>query len=326
MKAELVLNDLYVIAADSNDEARIWFNEALGAVAELINQKVCKPVLHSQKDLYTILLTDDYGFSEWLEELDYQDDLRLLAQQLSTQTPANNFLKTIDVKNDEFCRSEFHLKIDQHKVCKALGVALICDGISLSLPSQSQWCEPFIEIEQVLYDKELKIEQTVQHSIRSVAKIEQVDIVVRDWRRSIGEQTQNADELLDRWQASFPYLDLCDEYKNKFLPHLKGETFQSVLRRLRELDDSCHRWTYEEQTEIIYSMDAHSESSATMNKKELADMRLATCPINGKQHFDTHCRIQPKGYSLYWFVDKENKRLTIGYAGTHLKTSTIKAQ
>jgi hypothetical protein len=322
IKAELVFNDLSVIQANSINTARDWFTETLGAVAELIHEEVCKPVLHAKQDLYDILLTNDYGFIEWLDELDSQDDLRRLALQLTTQTPAHDFLKVIEAENDDFCRSEFHLKTDPNRLCNALGIALISDGISLSFPSQPQWCLPFIDVEQVLYDEELKPEQTVYHRVRSVSKIAHVDSVVRDWRCSIGKQIYNADDLLSRWQVAFPYLDLCNEYSNKFLPYLTGETFKSVCKRLRELDDSCHIW----KTEISYPMFARPESSSTMKKIERANMRLATCPNNGKQHFIMHCNIQPKGCRLYWFEDKTRKRLTIGYAGGHLETTQHKAQ
>lgn len=324
MKAELVLNDLSVIGANSNDIARDWFTETFSAVAELINQGVCKPLLHAQTKLTDILLTDDYGFDEWLNELDYQDDLRLLAQKLDTDTPVNKFLKTIETENDEFCRSEFYLKKEPTKLCNALGVALISDGISLSFPSQPQWCLPFIEIEQILYAEfeDLEPEKTVQHSVRSVSKITHVDITVRDWRRCIGEKSYNADELLNCWKIAFPYLDLCCEYKDKFLPNLNSKTFGSVKKRLRELDNCCHQWT----TEISYSINARPESKETMNIKKLAYMRLATCPNNDEQYFIMHCDIQPKGYRLYWFEDKERKRLTICYAGPHLKTIKHKEQ
>jgi hypothetical protein len=323
MKAELVLNDLSVISADSNDIARDWLTETLSAVAELIYQDVCNPILHAEHDLYDILLTDDYGFSEWLEELEPQDDLRLLAMQLTTKTPTHSFLKNIKDGNDDFVRSEFFLKTQPEKKCNALGAALISDGISVSFPSQPQWCVSFIEIQQILYNAEdLNPEQTVQHRVRSISKPEHVDNVVRDWRNAIGEKSHNADELLNRWQSAFPYLDLCGEYKDKFLSNLRGETFKSVKKRLRELDNSCHIWT----TEIIYSMYARPESNQTMNQKKLANLRLATCANNGEQHFIMHCDIQPKGYRLYWFEDKQRKRLTIGYAGKHLETARFKAQ
>jgi hypothetical protein len=324
IKAELVFNDLSVIPADSINTARDWFTEMLGAVAELIHEEVCKPVLHAKQDLHEISLINNYGFIDWIEE-DYQDDLRLLALQLTTQTPAHDFLKVIEAENDDFCRSEFHLKTEPNSLCNALGVALISDGISLSFPSQPQWCLPFIDVEQVLYDEKLDPEQTVYHRVRSVSKIEHVDSVVRDWRRSIGEQSHNADDLLSRWKTAFPYLDLCND-SNKFLPYLKGETLKSVCRRLRDLDDSCHIWKVEESTDISYLMDAHGEGKTTMSNKKLANMRLATCPNNGEQYFIMHCKIQPQGYRLYWFEDKERKRLTIGYAGTHLETTKYKAQ
>lgn len=327
MKAELVFNDLSLLEADSTETARGWFTDAFSAVAELIAQNICNPVLNAEQDLYSILLTDDYGFIEWLDELDYQDDLRLLAQQITTKTPVHEHLKVIDENIDDFCRSEFFIKAIPEQICNALGVALICDGISLSFPSQPQWYQSaFIEIVQVLYGTELEVEKTLSHRVRSVSKVEHVNFVVRDWRRSVSEKIDNTDELLKCWKAAFPYLDLCCEYENKFLPVLAGETLKSVRKRLKELDNDCHRWAVEETAEISYSMRARPDSTGTMKNSELANMRLATCPNNGKQHFVMHCDIQPKGYRLYWFEDKAKKRLTIGYAGSHLKTLQFKAQ
>ncbi|WP_333877057.1 hypothetical protein [Methylobacter sp.] len=328
MKADLVFNDLSVVEADSTDLARNWFTETLSAVAELIAQKICNPVLYAEQDLYEILLTDDYGFNEWLDELDYQDDLRLLAQQLMTKTPVHEHLKAIAQDIDDFSRSEFRLKSNSDQICNALGVALITDGFSISFPSQPQWCVPFIEVEQILYGgfDELEPERTVQHQVRSVSKVEHVDAVVRDWRYSISNHCLNAADLLNGWTLAFPYLDFCQEYENKILPNLQGATFKSVNRRLRELDDCCHSWVTKREIDILYPMSARPESKATMNKTELADMRLATCPNNGRKHFTMHCNIEPRGYRLYWFEDKHKKRLTIGYVGPHLKTAGVKAQ
>jgi hypothetical protein len=326
MKAELVLNDLSIIEADSNDIARDWFTETFKVVAALIHQDVCKPLLRAQIELTDILLTDDYGFDEWLEELEYQDDLRLLAQKLNTDTPVNKFLKIIETKNDEFCRSEFHLKTEAERTCNALGVALISDGISLNLPSNAKWCLPFIEIKQTLYSEseELKPEKVIHHRVRSVSTLLHVDPVVRDWRHNIGKNTNNVDELLKCWKVAFSYLDLCCEYKTKFLPNLEGKTFKSVLKRLQELDDCCHDWS--NKTEISYSMNVRPESKKTMSKDKLANLRLATCPNNGKKHFIMHCDIQPNGYRLYWSENQKMKRLTIGYAGPHLETENFKSQ
>lgn len=328
MKADLVFNDLSVVEADSTDSARNWFTETLSAVAELIAQKVCNPVLYAEQDLYEILLTDDYGFNEWLDELDYQDDLRLLAQQLTTKTPVHEHLKAIAQDIDDFSRSEFHLKSNSDQICNALGVALITDGFSISFPSQPQWCVPFIEVEQILYggDDELEPEQTVQHRVRSVSKVGHVEEVIRNWRRSIGEHCRTADDLLNGWEIAFPYLYLCKEYGSKILPNLQGATFKSVNRRLRELDDCCHSWETKNEIDILYPMRARQESKTTMTKSELADMRLATCPNNGSQYFTMHCNIEPKGYRLYWFEDKHRKRLTVGYVGPHLETARVKAQ
>ncbi len=324
IKAPLIFNDLSLIEADSVDTARHWFTETIKAIAELIQQQVCTSVLYAKQDLYEILITDEYGFVEWLDELDQRDELRILAQRLTTRTPAHAHL--VEIQSEDFCRSEFRLKTPSKPTCDALGVALISDGISVSLPSQPQWCTIFIEIEQILYDAELNPENTVQHRVRSVSQVEHVDPVVRDWRRGVGEKSDHAKDLLMRWEVAFPHLDLCCEYQEKFLSPLKGETFKSVLRRLRQLDDSCHVWIIEEQADIVYSMRARPDSRETMKRESLANLRLATCPKNGEQYFVMHCDIQPKGYRLYWFEDSQRRRLTICYAGPHLETVGLKAQ
>jgi len=324
IKAPLIFNDLSLIEADSIEKARRWFTETLEAIAQLIAQQVCTPVLHAKLGFYEILLTDEYGFVEWLDELDHRDELRVLAQRLTTQTPAHAHLA--EIQSEDFRRSEFRLKTPLKPMCDALGVALISDGISVSLPSQPQWRTIFIEIEQILYDADLNPENTVQHRVRSVSQVEHVDPVVRDWRRGIGEKSHHAEDLLARWEVAFPNLDLCKEYRRKFLPHLRGETFKWVLKRLRELDDSCHVWVIEGQAKIVYPIDAHPETNKTMEQKERANMRVATCPNNGQQDFKMHCKIQPKGYQLYWFEDSQRRRLTICYAGPHLETAENKAQ
>ena len=103
---------------------------------------------------------------------------------------------------------------------------------------------------------------------------------------------------------------------------MHSKSFKSIKKRLRELDNCCHEW----QIEIIYSMNTRPESKQIINKKDLANLRLATYPNNGNQYFLMHFDTQAKDFRLYWFEDKQRKRLMICYAGSRLETVKHKKQ
>jgi hypothetical protein len=326
MKAKLVFNDLSITPAKTESEAREWFTEMITAVADLIKKGICTTEINSNINLDDFLLTDDYGFIEWRYDDKVNRDTRLLASQLLTRKPVQASLQVFEKAFDDFKSSEFKLKEYSHIESIALGVALLHDGIAVSLPSKPLWCQSHIEIIQRLYDENLENPDETFFRIRQVSRPNHVDIVIRDWRRSLSQHIKSATELVVQWTSAFPNLDMCEEYEQKMLPHLHGTTLKSVLDKLWKLDETCELWKETKQEPTYYSMSANPESPGTMNIKELADMRLSSCPYQGLQHFKMHCRIQPRGFRLYWLVNSELYRITICYIGPHLPTKKYKGQ
>jgi hypothetical protein len=327
MEAELVFNDLSITTAPTEEVARAWLTDMMDAVADLINEEIngkpiCKKAIRTKIDFYNIdLIEGYYGYQEWLEDAQVDPVIQALARQIDDKSPVYEDLK-IDAKAyDDFLGSEFVLTETAETVVTALGVALLHDGIAISLPSEPRWCLPKIEIVQRLYDDESEQPHKINYRVRQVSHPDQVDFAIRDWQHSLSQKIKSVNELIEQWAIVFSHLDWCEEYEKKMLPHLQDKkTLESVLHRLWQLDEVCHNW----KTEPVYPMYARSESSKTMKNKKLAQMRQATCPYQGEQYFTMHCRIKPKGYRLYWF--ENHSRMTIGYIGPHLETATFKAQ
>jgi hypothetical protein len=315
VKAELVLNDLSICEAASQQEARAWLSSLMETVADLIDEDVCMPVLHANLNLYELdLLPDEYGFREWVEDPKTDFELRQLAWTLSTRTPVREGLPAKG--EDEFLRSEFKLSDDFD--CIALGVALLHDGIAVSLPSSEIWRYAQVFLTQYFYDEGLENPREVPHQIRHASLPEHVDSVIRNWRHGLGRKITSVHQLVAQWETAFPYLDKCVDYEKKMLPKLEGEVLRSALERLWQLDEACHHWDTAQNSHPPYPMEAHPETSETL--RMFGEYRLSTCPHQGGQHFEMHCRIQPTGYRLYWLVNRKMQRVTIGYIGPHLPT------
>jgi hypothetical protein len=325
MKAELVFNDLSVASAQTKEEARRWFKDMAEAIADLIDEDICERVLHANMDLYEIDLGNDYGYQEWILDNAVDRELRLLMQQLATKKPVQAHLKTLQTATDEFCRSEFKLKASPHQMCNALGVALLSDGIAVSLPSSSPWQCHQVAIVQYLYDDEtLDNFSQISHQVRHVSSSEHIDFVIQNWRHSLVKKITRHQLLIEQWDTIFPYLDRCLEFEREILSRLQGETLKTALDRLWGLNVTCQQWQKDQSKEPCYPMYVRPESVETM--KRYAKDREFTCPHQGQQHFVMHCNLSPEGYRLYWLVNKELKRFTIGYIGPHLPTKKYSAK
>ncbi len=327
MRAPLIFNDLSIQKAATQRIAQDWFSEMIKTIADLIDEDVCEKTLHSKINLYDIdLIKNNYGFQEWLDEIHINDrELFEFALQLSIQSPAYACLKSQQALNDEYFRSEFNLTGTNIK-CEALGVALLSDGIAISLPSSEEWRGDSIDIEQFLYDEtdeNLDSPNRSFHHVRHASQANHVDNVIQHWRHELLGQITNTQKLLDYWNTVFPNLDKSQE---NLLQDLQGETFKSVVSRLWALNNTCKEWESNNTNQPSYPMHARPESKQTMQIKILADKRLSTCPKQGLKHFEMHCDIQPSGFRLYWLENQQQKRITIGYIGPHLPTANLKAQ
>ena len=243
MRAPLIFNDLSIQKAATQRIAQDWFSEMIKTIADLIDEDVCEKTLHSKLELYDIdLINNNYGFQEWLNDVRIIDrELYEFALQLISQSPAYACLKSQQALNDEYLRSEFNLTGTNIK-CEALGVALLSDGIAISLPSRQDWRVDSIDIEQLLYDEideNLDFPNRSLHHVRHASQANHVDNVIQHWRHELLGQINNTQKLLDYWNTVFPNLDKSTE---NTLDELQGETFDSVITRLRQLNNTCIEW------------------------------------------------------------------------------------
>lgn len=325
MRPELVFNDLSVLQAPSKTVAAQWLTSTMQTVADLIAEDVCKPEIHADRNLWELdLIPDAYGFQEWVNDPATDQDLRILAWQMTTMSPARKGFYDQVQDADVFERSEFFL--DQQR-CDALGVALSWDGIAISLPSAERWCVTEIAIKQHLYDENLTAYRVIHHRARHASMPEHVDPVIDDWRYAARRKVSSATHLLENWSLLFPRLDLCVEHDRKTIPYLAHwVTLDSVLGRLYSLNRACERWEQGAASAPEYDFRARPESKETLARDKLKQQRIATCPRCGEAVFEMHGDIQPSGYRIYWFENIVERRFTIGYIGPHLETVRHKAK
>lgn len=325
MRPELVFNDLSVLQAPSETVAAQWLTSTMQTVADLIAEETCKPVIHADRNLWELdLVPDTYGFQEWVDDTSTDQDLRILAWQLTMMSPARKGLYEQVQDTEAFSRSEFFL--DQQR-CDALGVALSWDGIAISLPSAEHWCTTEIAIKQHLYDEDLTAFRVIHHRTRHASMPEHVDAVIDHWRRAAIRKVGSATDLLQNWSVLFPGLDLCIEHERKTLPPLSNPgTLNSVLGRLYSLNRASEHWARNAANAPEYDFRARPESKKTMERNKLKQQRIATCPRCGEAVFEMHGEIQPPGYRIYWFENSAERRFTIGYIGPHLETVRHKAK
>lgn len=241
MRPELVFNELSVLQAPCESVAAQWLTSTMQTVADLIAEDVCKTEIHADLNLWELdLIPDAYGFQEWVDDPTTDQDLRILAWQLTTMSPARKGFYDQTQDTDAFNRSEFFF--DQQR-CDALGVALGWDGIGLSLPSAECWCVTEVAIQQHLYDEDLTAFRVIHHRARHASMPGHVDHVIDHWRRAAIDKVSSTAQLLDNWSLLFPRLDLCVEHEHKTMPCLANwVTLDSVLGRLYSLNQICERW------------------------------------------------------------------------------------
>ncbi|OQY50958.1 MAG: hypothetical protein B6247_20500 [Candidatus Parabeggiatoa sp. nov. 2] len=237
MEAELVFNDLSITTAPSEEIARKWLTDMMEAVADLIDEEIngkpiCNRAIRTNRDFYDIDLTEDYGYIEWLEDAQVDQVLQRLAHQLDARSPVEQDLKTEVKAYDEFLGSEFVLKQTPKIEATALGVALLHDGIAISLASEPRWCQSKIEIVQKLYEEaDAEKPHKINHKVRQVSHPDQVDFAIRDWQHSLSQKIKNVSELIEQWETVFSHLDWCEEYEQKMLPHLPNKkTLRPFIR------------------------------------------------------------------------------------------------
>jgi hypothetical protein len=142
----------------------------------------------------------------------------------------------------------------------------------------------------------------------------------RDFRlhpEAIIENATNVRALMGTWSLLFPRLDTAKEFEG-FLRGISAKDLRSVIDRLVELDGACLAWGRGDTERPIYPFYERPDGETAI-KKYPAE-RTFTCPHLGQQLFSLHANVRPEGFRLHWIENPDQRRITVGYYGRHLKT------
>ena len=199
---------------------------------------------------------------------------------------------------------------------KGLFVAYSINGLALSVRSSERW-----DLSQIDLDKNWLEGDTVNTRVLQVphcCRPAQLDAHVKWLQQRDQVLPEEGSELWAERSSFFPNLDFCEsvEVQLKSLG-ANDPRFKSILRGLIDLQRYCETWT-SGGFDIHQLTNASGESESTL--RMYSDERTFRCPDGEYRLFEWHLK---RGGMRIHFVDlPAEKRLLVGYAGSHLPISS----
>ena len=88
---------------------------------------------------------------------------------------------------------------------------------------------------------------------------------------------------------------------------------KQVIKKLRDLNEACARWTIGRFEDIPMASRASGESKPTMDR--FGADRNILCPDGQTRLFELHIRFTPGANRIYFFPDSSSHMLFIGHIG-----------
>jgi hypothetical protein len=273
-------------------------------------------------NLYGISFSNIYNIDNWLSDPDVNSDIQDKFRLIVTSFPL--------IANDEqdfkleYSKREYSIEFDGHKcIAHGLGAANLLSTLSISFLTNCFWRESFITLNQYTLSEAAE-ETYLQVKVRHFYSEDSFDFH-KEW---IDSQLQaliikSADLWTDR-QRHFPDILLGDEVEDQLKYIGLSKKLDQIYDTLKKLNDFAKLWTtggFSLSTLISKSgLDISGESEST--KKRFSVSRKFKLSNGSKVQFDLHIKLSD--LRIYFLPDEREKKITVGYIGKHLRTSTDK--
>src|SRR5260370_11300927 len=318
MELEMVLNELSLRPIANNIPTARQRMSDLILTAIVATKHGVKSVMRTYSNLDTEELASGYPVACWRNDGKVDIEMRRFYRTLVTKSPFLDDITNPDILNnvdlsDCFCGGDREI---------GLGVAFWLEALAVSLGSETRWYDNYLEIRISQIGDDEEIEDTfeeIPHASRSDHIREHLVWIAERLRE--GDQTQVRDGI-DIWQHKadwFPSLYFCETVGEQMRTLLHGNLMlMPIMKRLRELEDFCKAWYEGPFDHSRISSKATTESTATL--KMYGSQRTFQCYDGETRVFSWHIRLTPGSWRLYFCPLPEEKKLIIGYIGSHLPT------
>lgn len=163
--------------------------------------------------------------------------------------------------------------------------------------------------------------QAVLNSLGNVTGRIYAALTVEDFLAVLTGNIASGQDLWDRRNELFPNLSFSPEIEAALAAVTRQDLLDQVIRKLKALDTVASDWQTGAFPRALLSFGVGGESEATMNK--YGGQRDFHCADGVVRRMETHARLTPGSWRLYFWERKIDGRLPIGYIGPHLEIVSV---
>lgn len=326
MTLSLVFNELSLQENNLAPDARTACQRMTGLVSTLktaIDYNLNKVRTHEH--FVDMVLAKAYPLRKWLNDpnvaTEEQDFLLFYITQYPPIVPPTADLSEGDTLLE---RSElFEAHYDGNRA-NGLGYAVLFDGISLSLLSESCWDTPTIDLLCTEYSPEVGGFVDGPETIRHASRAEHISHAHVEWIRDrVRNAVRDGNDLWFKVDEWFPNLIFCENVRRQIQALLSGTPqLSGIVERLLALETYCKNWDGDgfDRRVLPPQYGCSPESSQTLNR--FGNQREFECPDGKRRLFDLHLKGLRGHWRIHIWPDAANRKIIVGYIGPHLPTDS----
>jgi len=262
-----------------------------------------------------------YPIARWRNDSTVDRDLQRYFKTLVTKSPFLDEIVDTDILHNVSLSEIFHGE-DQ---ALGLGIAYWLDALAISIRSEPRWYDSRLLLRIVQIDDNDEMVDTTE-AIPHASSIKHIKEHLAWMNERLQEDDQEiVHDGMTIWQRKeewFPNLYFCERVKEHMqaLPH--GDPWlMPIMKRLHELERFCKDWLEGpfDQEQMVSKVTNESEVTMEM----FGDERTFQCHDGVQRMFRWHLRFTPRAGRLYFYPLPEERKLIIGYIGSHLHTANF---
>lgn len=302
---DLFFNELSLCTATDRYETNGWF-EALGRLCKAASTKGVGEI-KVPNVFFGHAFMDAYTFYQWVNDLEFDQDLRSLLKSKITTTPTVEGMleeKEAETSRSFECRCGAQLAI-------GLGAASSYryDSLSVSLQADRSWDQPLVSVNILLLDEHGVLEESceVRHLFRAAHLETHAEWLTMLQRR----QVPNGQVLWLKRGELFPNLVFCEHVKGQ-IAHFSGKQpeFIQLQKRLFELEDYAARRSAGEFDADALPSKVTPESETRL--RDFAAELTRACPDGEIRLFSWHARFTPGAWRLHFYPLEKSNEIIVG--------------
>lgn len=302
---DLFFNELSLSNANDKYAVNDWF-ESLGNVYKQAATRGLGEIKVST-DFFGHAFTDAYTFYQWVEDRDFDSDLRSLMKSRITTTPViEDMLQEQETKGNKIFECNC-----QEKIAKGLGAAseYMFDTMAISMGVGHNWDISSVPVIVTLIQED-DVQEIPCH-VRHVYQLVHLSAHHIWLEAQKKPHIPNGQVLWLRRNELFPHLIFCE--------HVRGQTaafrpnrpeFIQLQKRLFELEEYASR-----RKEGIFHADelpskVTPESETRM--RDFANELIRVCPDGITRSFDWHSRFTPGAWRIHFYPLENSNKIIVG--------------